>query len=81
MSGGFRQLIRDGIKSYHVWPVAFLAFFLGPSLAVFQSFHQISGPDVRVTKNFDTNQAFEKKKFKYISSVDYENYEHPRPKF
>lgn len=79
--GGFKKLVQEGVRAYHVWPVAFLAFLVGPSLAIYQSYHQITGPDVRILKNFDTNQAYEKKKFKYISSVDYDNYEHPRPKF
>lgn len=78
---GFKQFIRDGVKAYHVWPVAFLAFLVGPSLAIYQSYHQISGPDVRVLKNFETQQAYEKKQFKYLSSIDHQNYEHPRPKF
>lgn len=77
----FRRLVQDGIKAYHVWPVAFLAFLVGPGLAVYQSAHQMSGPDFRLLKNFDTNQNYENKQFKYISSVDHATYEHPRPKF
>ena len=68
---GFKKLVQDGIKAYHVWPVAFLAFLVGPGLAVYQSAHQINGPDCRVLKNFDTNDQFEKKQFKYLSSVDH----------
>lgn len=77
----FKKLFQEGIRAYHVWPVAFLAFLVGPSLAVFQSIHQIKGPDARITKNFDTHQDWEKKQFKYISSIDHSTYEHPRPKF
>lgn len=77
----FKKLVQDGIKAYHVWPVAFLAFLVGPGLAVYQSAHQINGPDCRVLKNFETNNQFEKKQFKYMSSVDHATYEHPRPKF
>lgn len=77
----FKQFFREGVRAYHVWPVAFLAFLVGPSLAFFQSIHQIKGPDVRVLKNFETNDQYDKRQFKFISSVDHENYEHPRPKF
>lgn len=77
----FKQFLREGARAPHVWPVAFLAFLVGPGLAVFQSIHQIKGPDVRVVKNFETNNSYEKKQFKYLSSVDHANYEHPRPKF
>ncbi|KPM02467.1 NADH dehydrogenase [ubiquinone] 1 alpha subcomplex subunit 4-like protein [Sarcoptes scabiei] len=76
-----KQFIREGIKAYHVWPVAFMAFLIGPGLAVYQSLHQINGPDVRILKNFETQEAYDKKKFKYFTTIDHENYEHPRPRF
>lgn len=79
---GFKRLVQDGIRAYHVWPVAFLGFLVGPGLAIYQSAHQINGPDCRILKNFETNEQFDKKQFKYfMPSVDHSTYEHPRPRF
>ena len=76
------QQIKLGLKKNPgVWPVVVFAFGLAPVFVAIQSYHQLKGPDMRFGKDFEPWHKFENKKFKFISSQDYQNYEHPRPRF
>jgi hypothetical protein len=68
-------------KNYGVWPVIAFAFGFGPAFVVYATYHQLTGPDARLGRDFEPWQRFANKKFKLLSSEDYENYVHPRPKF
>ena len=81
MKADFLRFFKLGLKSPHVYPVVLLGVIIAPTMAILASLHQIKGPDVHVFKRFDTNEDFENKKFKHFSSIDHENYVHPRPKF
>ncbi len=59
--------------------------FTGPSFALFYVFMKIQGPDTTrlLTHDPEAFNKFENRKYRIYETTkfDYENYQHPRPRF
>src|SRR5437879_254412 len=64
-----------------VWPLTFAAFAVGPSLILAMAYHKFHGPEIFWRKDPEPWNKFENRKMKLYTSIDVENYEHPRPRF
>ena len=76
-----RWVVTSIKKNYSIWPLVIFAFGVGPAFIAYATYHQMTGPEARFGTNFEPWHHFANKKFKLLSSVDHQNYEHPRPKF
>ncbi|KAH9409545.1 hypothetical protein TYRP_010555 [Tyrophagus putrescentiae] len=59
-----------------------LACGLAPAMALIALFHRHTGPDIGFRNaNCEPWNRFENKQYRYYTTIDHVNYQHPRPKF
>lgn len=82
--GQFRQLIYYAKRNPCVWPVLVLCV-VSPTMAAFCVYKNFTQPDNTRMLHYDPERhdKFEHKKFRVyeLTPFDYENYQHPRPRF